>query len=349
MFPSGQGRQKSIQIPNEQSVGVVEEQARTSQVLRASEERFRSLVETISDCVWEVDMGCRFTYISPKVKELLGYEPWEVLGRTPFDFMPTKEAARVKDSFTDLARVRSPFKALEHVCLHRDGRQVIIETSGAPVLDGEGRPLMYRGIDRDITERKKMEEALVNSEKRFRQLADSTLEGLFIYDETGIMLDANLSLLKMAGYSYEEVIGKDVMGFVSPESLEQVRRFMRSDYEGPREILLRRKDGTSLMIEVHGRPILHEGRQARVVAVRDITERKRMEEALKKSEAMYHMITQNMSDTLWLMDMNLKTIWISPSVEKKRGFNLAEIESMPLERQLTPESLGAFWPLSWRN
>jgi len=338
MSPSGQGRQKSIQIPNEQSAGVVE-QARTSQVLRAGEERFRSLVETISDCVWEVDMGCRFTYISPRVKELLGYDPSEVLGRTPFDFMPTKEAARVKDAFTDVVRVRRPFKALEHVCLHRDGRQVIIETSGAPVLDGEGRPLMYRGIDRDITERKKMEEALVNSEKRFRQLADSTLEGLFIYGETGIMLDANLSLLKMSGYSYEEVIGKDVMGFVSPESLEQVRRFMRSDYEGPREIILRRKNGTSLVIEVHGRPILHEGRQARVVAVRDITERKRMEEALKKSEAMYHMIAQNMSDTLWLMDMNLKTIWISPSVEKKRGFNLAEIESMPLERQLTPESL----------
>ncbi len=338
MFPSGQGRQKSIRILNKQSAGA-EGQAGTSQVPRTSEERFRSLVETISDCVWEVDMGWRFTYISPKVKDLLGYEPSEVLGRTPFDFMLPEEAVRVRAFLTDAARVRRPFKALEHMGLHRDGRRVIIETSGVPVLDGEGRPLMYRGSDRDITERKRMEEALVNSEKRFRQLADSALEGLFIYDETGIMLDANLSLLKMSGYGYGEVVGKDVMGFVSPESLEQVRGFMRSDYEGPREVLMRRKDGTSLLIEVHGRPILHEGRQARVVAVRDISERKRMEEALKKSEAMYHMITQNMSDTLWLMDMNLRTIWVSPSVEKKRGYGLAEIQTMPLERQLTPESL----------
>ncbi len=340
MSPSGHGRHKRIQPPDEQSAGV-KDHAGTSQVLRPSEERFRSLVETIGDCVWEVDIGCRFTYISPKIKDLLGYEPSEVLGRTPFDFMPAEEAVRVKDFFTDVVRLQRPIKALEHVALHRDGRQVIIETSGAPVLNGNGgdRPLMYRGVDRDITERKRMEEALVNSEKRFRQLADSALEGLFIYDETGIVLDANLSLLKMSGYSYDEVVGKDVMGFVSPESLEPVRRFMRSHYEGPREVLLRRKDGTPLMIEVHGRPILHEGRRARVVAVRDITERKRMEEALRKSEAMYHMITQNMSDTLWLMDMNLKTIWVSPSVEKKRGYGLAEIQSMPLERQLTPESL----------
>lgn len=317
-----------------------DELIRVNSALRASEERFRSLVETTSDWVWEVNATGVYTYASPKVRELLGYEPEEVIGRTPFDFMhPGDEQKRVRAIFADAVLSRKPLKALENVNIGKDGRHVVVETSGVPILDGEGNVLSYRGVDRDITERKKMEEALRNSEKRFRQLADSALEGLIIYDEAGNILDMNSSILRMSGYCHEEGVGRNVVDFVAPESRERVLRYMGSTYNEPLEVLVNSKDGSPFMTEVQGRDIVLDGKKARVVAVRDISDRKRMEGALRKNEVMYRMITENMTDSIWLMDTDLRTIWISPSVERNRGFTLGEIRAGRLEDQLTPESI----------
>ena len=188
-------------------------------------------------------------------------------------------------------------------------------------------------------ELRKANEALRASEERFRQLADSALEGLFIYDTSGAILDANLAALRIAGLEYNEAIGRNILEFVAQESLDLVIRHMGLDYDGPLEVRMVRKDGTQLLIEGRGRHIVHRGKAARVVSIRDITEHKRMEEALRKSEAMYRMITDHMTDTIWLMDMDLRTTWVSPSVERNRGFNLEEIATMPLEAHLTPASL----------
>ena len=317
----------------------MDELIRANRALRAREEHFRTLVETASDWVWEVNANGVYTYVNPKVKDLLGYEPEEVIGRTPFDFMPPDEGQRMRNIFTDAAVSRKPVKALENVNIGKDGRRVVVETSGVPILDEEGNLLGYRGIDRDITERQEMEEALRNSEKRFRQLADSTLEGIIIYDDAGRIVDANRATLMMSGYNHEEMVGKGVLDFVAPASLDTVLRFMRSNYDRSLEILMKTKGGIPLMIEVQGRNIALDGKQARVVAIRDISGRKRMEAALRKSEALYQMITDHMTDSIWLMDMNLKTIWISPSVERNRGFSLAEIQSGRIEDQLTSSSI----------
>ena len=125
--------------------------------LRLSEERYRDLVESSHDWIWEVNDAGAYTYASGHVRELLGYEPEEVVGRTPFDFMPPEEARRMAEVFSRLAAARMPFRALENLNRHRDGRLVVIETNGTPILDGAGRLLGYRGMDRDITARKEAE------------------------------------------------------------------------------------------------------------------------------------------------------------------------------------------------
>ena len=133
---------------------------RALETLQDSEERFRTLVETSSDWIWEIDAHNVYTYVSPKVKDLLGYAPEEVIGKTPFDFMPPDEAAKIGRQFAEIAAARRPFERLENVNLHRDGRRVVLETSGVPILDRDGAFMGYRGIDRDITERKRAEEHL---------------------------------------------------------------------------------------------------------------------------------------------------------------------------------------------
>jgi diguanylate cyclase (GGDEF)-like protein/PAS domain S-box-containing protein len=134
--------------------------AHAMKALRDNEERFRGLVETTSDWIWEVDAHGVYTYASPKVKDLLGYAPEEVIGQTPFAFMPPDEAQKLGRQFAEIVAARQPFERLENVNLCKDGRRVILETSGVPILDHDGGFRGYRGIDRDITERKRAEEHL---------------------------------------------------------------------------------------------------------------------------------------------------------------------------------------------
>ncbi len=131
--------------------------------LQQSEARFRNLVESSPDWIWEVNAQGIYTFSNSKVFDLLGYAPEEVLGRTPFDFMPAQEAKHTKRAFRDIAGSRRAFTGLENINLHKQGHEVVLETSGVPELDSEGKLLGYRGIDRDITQRKRIEEELLKA------------------------------------------------------------------------------------------------------------------------------------------------------------------------------------------
>jgi PAS domain S-box-containing protein len=152
----------------EQRVRELEKEAvklkQAEEALRRSEQKFKDLTETTTDWVWEVDAQGIYTYASPKVKDLLGYEVSEVLGKTPFDLMPEGEAEKIRKSFNDNAIHREPFYGLENVNRHKDGYLVVLETNGIPVFDEKGHLKGYRGIDRDISQRKQAEEALQKSE-----------------------------------------------------------------------------------------------------------------------------------------------------------------------------------------
>ena len=141
------------------------ERKKTEEALRESQEKFRSLVETTSDWIWEVDQNGSYTYVSQRVKDLLGYAPEEVLGKTPFDLMPFDEAERVSVLFHDIVDSGKPFFGLENANLHKNGRSVLLETSGVPFFDANGAIRGYRGIDRDITNRKRAEDQIKKSLK----------------------------------------------------------------------------------------------------------------------------------------------------------------------------------------
>ncbi len=127
------------------------------EALRKSEEWFRDLTESTSDWIWEVDVDGVYTYAGPRAKDLLGYEPDEIVGKTPFDLMPPQEAERVASAFREIVESRKPIVRLENVNLHKDGHEVMLETSGVPVFDTDGKLSAYRGVYHDITERKRSE------------------------------------------------------------------------------------------------------------------------------------------------------------------------------------------------
>lgn len=132
-------------------------QQQVEKKLVESETRFRRLVESSSDWIWAINAEGVYTYVSPKIRDYLGYEPEEVIGKTPFDLMPEKEAVRLRDIFNELVAAGKPFTAIPNENISRDGGSVVFETSGVPVFDTNGKLTGYQGIDRDITERRIME------------------------------------------------------------------------------------------------------------------------------------------------------------------------------------------------
>jgi PAS domain S-box-containing protein len=145
----------------------------TERALKKSEDRYRTLVESSNDWVWEVDSEAKYTYVGPQCRNILGYEPEELIGRSAFDLMPEDEALRVAEVFGTISREAKPFRALENINSHKNGRRVVLETNGTPIFGEHGKLVGYRGMDRDITERKLTETALRESEVKYRTLADN--------------------------------------------------------------------------------------------------------------------------------------------------------------------------------
>ncbi|MCK4963761.1 MAG: PAS domain S-box protein, partial [Dehalococcoidia bacterium] len=231
----------------------ITERKRVEERLQESEERFRALTESTSDWIWEVDLDSVYTYASPKVKDLLGYKPKEILGKTPFDLMPAAEAKRVEEAFRASVESRRPFVELENINMHKDGRLVVLETSGVPIFSDDGRLCGYRGIDRDITERKRVEEALRESEERYRMLVETMNDGMAIQDLDGVMTFVNDKLCQMLGYASDELIGHTAMELIDEVNREKYMEQIRKRRKGvldPYEIALTRKDGSRLMTRI---------------------------------------------------------------------------------------------------
>ncbi len=179
----------------EEKILTRKELEREREALRQSEVKFRGLVESSSDWIWEVDAEGRYTYASPQVAAILGYAPEEIIGKTPFDLMPPEEAIRLRKQCQENMAAGRPLVNVENIATHKNGQQVILETSGVPILDSNDQVIGYRGVDRDISKRKRTEEEL----QRMQMLKSvGVLAGGIAHDFNNIMvgLFGNISLAK---------------------------------------------------------------------------------------------------------------------------------------------------------
>jgi len=144
----------------------ITDRKRAEEKLKESEEKYKTLVEATSDIIWEVDTEGRFTFVSPKIKDILGYEVDEVVGKKrPLDLVAKEEFSEWLKRFKQINAKRKPFSVLEVTHLHKNGRRVIFETSGIPLFDSAGEFKGYVGINRDITERRHMQEQLAITDR----------------------------------------------------------------------------------------------------------------------------------------------------------------------------------------
>ncbi len=265
---------------------------RAEETVRANEARFRGLVEDSSDIVWEVDDAGAYTYCSPNVKNVLGWDPSELVGRKPFDLMPDQEVARVSAEIVPHINRRDSFALVTHGVKRKDGGVGVLECSGRPVFGEDGRFRGYRGIDRDVTQRNRIEKALQESEERFRQLAENIREVFWLIDaETGRAIYTSPAYETIWGRARSELEAdpRAWLEAVHPDDRTRLEGEIQkdprhSDYDEEYRVV--RPDGSVRWVRDRAFPILDaQGRVYRVAGIaEDVTERKQAEESLRRSE-----------------------------------------------------------------
>jgi PAS domain S-box-containing protein len=144
--------------------------------LRESEARFRDIAECMSDWIWEVNRNGVYIYCSVKAEHILGYNRVEMIGKTPFDFMPPYERERIRSAISDIVKEKRAIRNLEHWSLTKDGRLVCLLTNGAPILDENAKLIGYRGVYSDITERKQAEKELAETNRQLEKAIERANE-----------------------------------------------------------------------------------------------------------------------------------------------------------------------------
>ncbi len=276
---------------------------------KKSEDRFRSLVEVSSDCIWEVDKDGFFTYVDPKLEDFLGYSPEEVYGESMFFFTPEEEIKRINDFFQYNNKMQRAFKSFENKQIHKNGHQLVIETSGTPIFDAEGHLKGWRVVQRDITERKLAEEALRESEEKYKKLVDLIPDPIAIIQDSQNKL-INTEFTELFGYSLKDLEkGMNIFDLVQEQDRDAVRKRIKERMSG-KELTpkydcldLITKDGKTVTCETTGALIHYEHHPADLVIFRDITERRQAEEALRASNRKFSVAFQSSPNAIVISDV----------------------------------------------
>jgi PAS domain S-box-containing protein len=278
-----------LMTANARLLSEIEEKRRAEDAHRKSEQKYRTLVETTSDFVWEMDRNALFTYASPQIVDILGYEPQELLGRRYFDLMPSEEASRVAAMFDSYQGARQPFSLLENASNHKDGVHVFWETSGVPIFDQEGEFSGYRGISRDITERKRAEAQLRESEEKYRLLVENINDIIFAISNDGVVTYISPTVESLYGYKPSQIIGRHFSEFIWPEDLPRVAKSFEevsSDHYEPTEYRIVTVSGGTRWVRSSSKRLIIDGRLVGLQGVMsDITQRKAAEEDKERLEA----------------------------------------------------------------
>lgn len=320
----------------------VAQHQRDEEVLRHRERYFQSLIENSWDCVAVLDGNGTIGYESPSAERLLGYKAEEMVGRNMLEFVHPEERQSVVSVYRSL--VESPVGVVSTSLRYRrkDGSWCVLEGVSRNLLhDPEVNGIISNY--RDVTERKRMEEALRESEQKHSALVEQAKDGVYIVQDE-VLKFANRALGEINGYSLEEMQDMPFLQVAAEDSKGLVAKRYRQRMSGAPtpsgyEIKIQCKDGTMKDVEVSAGIIQYQGRPADMGIVRDITERKRMDEALRESERLYRLLADNVTDTIWTTDMELHLTYVSPSIERLRGYTVHEVLGQSLGQMMAPVSM----------
>ncbi len=278
-------------LPSGEIVSVsndVTKRKKDEEKIKNSEARFRATFDQAAVGVAHTTPDGRFVRINQKFCDIVGYTRKEMLERTFQDITHPDDLDADLDSVRQVLADEISTYSKEKRYFRKDGSVVWINLTVSLLRDDSGEPNFFICVIEDINERRSAEEALKESERRFRSLSEAAFEGVG-FNEKGVLVDANEAFIKMFGYSLEELKGKQVIELAAPQDRKLVVENIRAGYQGIYECRGLHKDGSLLDLEIHGNSVTYQGREMRLTTIRDITERKKAEneswQAKERAEA----------------------------------------------------------------
>jgi len=299
---------------------------RAEEALRHNEEKYRLMIETIQDGYFEVDLNGKYTFVNDVICRQLQYSREELIGSDNRKHQNEANAKKTYQAFLDAYSTGKPVPALELEVIRKDGSTQIVEVSISLIRDTEGQPIGFRGISRDITERKQAAQAVLESEALQRRLMEALPIGLIVVDpETRVIDHANATAAVMFGATVDQIVGHRCHTFLCPaqegacpvcdlgKDVDNSERWMVCADGRHRPVLK-----TVKKIKIHGSEKLLE-------CFVDITERKKIETALQASEDRFRSMVESLPDPYSEINLEGAITFVNEAFVHETGYSRDEL------------------------
>ncbi|MFX0101082.1 MAG: PAS domain S-box protein, partial [Candidatus Hodarchaeota archaeon] len=317
----------------------VTEKRESEEKLKQSEEKYRSIMDNISDTVLQMDISGNIEYISPQVQELGDYMPDELLGTNGFNLIHEEDLEDVTRVIKEALEEKRP-RRVELRLKHKDGHYVPVSARGTVLRSDTGssdgkEDVTITCVLRDKTQQKEVEDKLKQSEWKYRHLFDDSPFSIVLLDMKGMIVDCNQKTLQMYKGDKKDFIGKSFqeIGNYPPEDIPKFTKiFMQLLKEGKPVAFENRTFnvlGETFWLKIDATMIKIDGDDYIQVISHDITESKEIANKLLESERKYRLISENVSDIIVVLDESFKFIFINEARERMTGFTIDEILEHP--------------------
>jgi len=310
----------------------VTEHTQMEEALRRSEERYRTILDEMQDNYFEVDLAGNWTFVNDANCRQMGYSREEMIGMNYRAIFPSEDVENVYKSFNQVYLTGQPSRGSTFKIVRKDGSFGVGEFSTFPMQNENGEIIGFRGVGRDVTERMQMEEALRQSEERYRTILEETEEGYYEVDLAGTFTSVNDTGAKLLDHSREKLTGMSYRSIFSEQEQQNLFKAFNKVYQTGQPVRnfhfqAVRRDGSNRIGELSIFPARNENDEAigfRGIG-RDITERVQMEEALRRSEERYRTILEEIQDAYFEVDLAGNFTFGNPSFYQVLGYSPGEL------------------------
>lgn len=292
--------------------------------LRASEEKYRSILDEMNEAYYEIDAKGNYTYFNDTLCRQLGYTREEMEGLNYKAYTPPEERRRTIEIFSGVFQTGTPARNVLLINTTKDGAVLYVENTIFPIRDASGAVTGLRGLGHDITERRKSEEEL----KKRALFLDAAYDSIIAFKESGDIVYSNETAAQSRGYTVEEMQSMNIRQFIPPENitlLEERLGVIGSLGELSFEVVHTARDGSLLDLEARVRSIVVEGTRLNIAVYRDITVRKKMQMEIVDSEARYRGIIETAGAAVLAVDLSGKLTYINDLGCETMGYSRDEL------------------------
>ena len=312
---------------------------RAEEARQESEEKYRDILENIQEGYYEVDLAGNFTFFNKALCRLLGYSEEEMLGMNYRQYYRDEAAiARVYEVYNRVFRTGTAFQMFDWRAFRKDGAEVVLEVSISLMRDAANEPIGFRGIVRDVTERKQAEEALREAEERNRALLNAIPDHMFRVKRDGTVVDFKGDLGAASGvWPREAIMGATVWDVLPEDVARQVMDHVTRSLETGGIAAFEFQFGDGENLRDYETRIVVSGEDEVMAIVRDISERKQAEQALRESEERYRELFENANDIVYTHDLSAQFTSLNNAGERITGYTREEALHLNALEVVAPE------------